>query len=49
MRIITTKTLNDAVPWDPTQQMVDDLVSGKVPIIVPGHPLWQGEVPAEAK
>ncbi|HVP18757.1 MAG TPA: sugar ABC transporter substrate-binding protein [Spirochaetia bacterium] len=49
MRIITTKTLNDAVPWDPTQQMVDDLVSGKVPIIVPGHPLWLGEVPAGAK
>jgi ribose transport system substrate-binding protein len=49
MRVITTATLNDAVPWDPTPQMVDDIVNNKVPIIVPGSSLWLGEVPAGAK
>ena len=49
MRIITSANLNDAIPWDATPQMVDDLINNKVPIIVPGSPDWQGDVPAGAK
>lgn len=46
MAIVTLSSLNTAVPWDPTQKMVDDIVSGKVPLIVPGSTQWLGEVPA---